>query len=90
MIEGAQLPSFYTCDQPYLHAMLEIAKMNWTTMDYKWNSSVHYQPGTKDPRPVVDLRDNASFVHVQLAGANEFDSKKMHRVVNDSVNEWAI
>ena len=90
MIESAQLPPFYTCDQPYLHAMLEVAKMNWLTMDYSWNSSVHYQPGTKAPSPVVDLRDCAKFVHVQLAGANNFDKVKMNRVVNKPVNQWAI
>ena len=52
--------------------------------------TAHYQPGTKDPRPVVDLRDSANFVHVQLAGANNFDKVKMNRVVNKPVNEWAI
>lgn len=88
LIEGTGLPAFYTCDQPYLHAMLEIAKMKWITMDYKWNSSVHYQPGTKEPRPVVDLRDNANFVHVQLAGANNFDVSKITKVVNLPVEEW--
>ena len=90
MIKSAGLPEFYTCDQPYLHAMLEVANMNWTTMDYKWNSSVHFQPGTKDPRPVVDLRNNANFVHVQLAGANKFEPDKMDRVVNQPVEEWNL
>ena len=90
MIDNAQLPAFYTCDQPYLHAMLEVAKMNWLTMDYKWNSSVHYQPGAKEPRPIIDLRDNSNFVHVQLAGANKFDKAKIKRVVNDSVKDWNL
>lgn len=91
LIRAAGLPVFYTCDQPYLHAMLEVAELNWKSMDYKWNSSVHYVPGTSGRRPVNDLRnDEANFVHVQLAGATNFDEERLHRVVNMPVWAWGF
>ena len=84
-------PSFYTCDQPYLHAMLEVCKFKWKTMDYKWNSSVHYKPGTKgEDRPVNDLRDDANFVHIQLNKADNFSEETLSRVTNLPVSEWQI
>ena len=86
-----KLPAFYTCDQPYVHAMLEVCGFDWTTMPYKWNSSVHYDPGVKTkPRPVIDLRNNANFVHVQLNGADDWDADKIHRVVNLPRKEWNL
>lgn len=90
IINSKGFPPFYTCDQPYLHAMLEVCGFNWKTMDYKWNSSVHYVPGTKDPRPVNDLRDNANFVHVQLRNADNFSAKKLETIVNNPVKEWNL
>lgn len=91
LINDNNLPSFYTCDQPYLHAMLEACDFNWTVMDYKWNSSVFYTPGTSgDKRPVTDLRDHASFVHVQLNGKLMMDSDKLWRVTNLPVKEWNL
>ena len=86
------LPSFYTCDQPYIHAMLEVCEFNWKTMPYKWNSSVHYDPGVKSqPRPVIDLRkENCNFVHIQLNGADNFDKEKINRIVNLPVDEWNL
>ena len=35
-------------------------------------------------------RNNANFVHVQLAGANKFEPDKMDRVVNQPVEEWNL
>lgn len=82
------LPAFYTCDQPYLHAMM--MKLNWKELDYKWNSSVHYTPATKDPRPVTDLRDGANMVHVQLGGVSQFSADKFKRIVNLPVKDWNL
>lgn len=91
MIQSAGLPPFYTCDQPYLHAMLEVCDFKWITMDYKWNSSVFYTPGTVgDNRPVTDLRDGANFVHVQLNGKHHMDADKLWRITNLSVEEWNL
>lgn len=85
------LPPFYTCDQPYFHAMLEICAFDWLTMDYKWNSSVHFDPGNKQqPRPVIDLRKNANMVHIQLNGADNWSADKIKQVVNLPVSEWNL
>jgi hypothetical protein len=90
LISRNNFPSFYTCDQPYLHAMLEVCNFNWKTIDYKWNSSVHYVPQTSDPRPVNDFRFNANFVHIQLRNADNFDAEKLWKITNLPVNEWGI
>lgn len=89
MIYQANLPSFYASDQVYLHAMLEVCKFKWFVMDYKWNSSVHYMPGTSGPnRPVNDLRNDPYFVHIQLGGADHFDEDTLLRITNLPVAEW--
>ena len=92
LINVFKLPPFYTCDQHYIHAMLEVCNFNWKVMPYKWNSSVHYDPGNKQqPRPVIDLRkDNCNFVHIQLNGADNFDKDKIHRIVNKPIEEWEL
>ena len=92
VVKGAGLPDFYTCDQPYIHAMLEVCDFNWITMPYKWNSSVHYDPGQKShPRPILDLRDeDYNFVHIQLNGADNWDADKLHRITNLPTEEWFL
>jgi hypothetical protein len=91
MVRRAGLPAFYTCDQPYLHAMLEVAAMRWIVMDYRWNSSIHFTPGTTGPnRPVNDLRTNANLVHVQLRGADHFDAERLWTIVNKPVAGWGF
>ena len=91
LMSAFQMPAFYTCDQPYFHAMLEVCKFNWITMPYKWNSSVHFDPGIRtQPRPVIDLRKDANFVHIQLNGADNWDKEKIHRVTNLPVSEWNL
>lgn len=86
MIDRNHLPAFYSCDQPYIHAMLEVCKFNWEVMPYKWNSQIHHTPGTRgqDPRPISDYRqDDTQFVHVQLNGADHYSLEETKRVVND-------
>ena len=89
-MNAAGLTKFYECDQPYLHAMLEVCKFNWITMDYKWNSAVHYTPGTSgSKRPVIDLRNNrANFVHIQLRFGDCYDYDTTWRVANLPVDLW--
>lgn len=90
-IKASRLPAFYTCDQPYLHAMLSMGVLDWAVMDYRWNSSVHYKAGTKgESRPVADLRDNPHFVHVQLRGKHDMDSDTLERVANLPVSQWDL
>lgn len=90
-IKASRLPAFYTCDQPYLHAMLSMEALSWAVMDYRWNSSVHYKDGTKgESRPVVDLRDNPHFVHVQLRGKHDMDREALERIANLPVSQWDL
>ena len=92
LINAFKLPPFYTCDQHYIHAMLEVCNFNWIQMPYKWNSSVHYDPGVKiQPRPVIDLRKkDYNFVHIQINGADNFSKEKIHTIVNKPVKEWQL
>lgn len=92
LITAFRLPPFYTCDQPFIHAMLEVCKLDWKQMPYKWNSSVHYDPGNKvHPRPIIDLRkDNCNFVHIQLNGADNWTWDTINRVVNQPKEQWGI
>lgn len=91
LVTNIGLPAFYTSDQTYLHAMLEVCKMNWMTMDYKWNSSVFYTPSTSGPnRPVIDLRSNPNFVHIQLNSKHAMDADRLWRVTNLPVEEWNL
>lgn len=80
------LPSFYSCDQPYLHAMLEFCKFNWEIMPYIWNSQLHHTPGTRgqEPRPISDYRtEQTQFVHMQLNGADHYSYEETKRIAND-------
>tara|TARA_R100000234_G_scaffold111921_1_gene85230 strand:+ start:1760 stop:2572 length:813 start_codon:yes stop_codon:yes gene_type:complete len=85
--------SFYTCDQPYLHAQLIIKDINWQQMDPAWNCFVHYigHPAIK-PRPINDTRVNGegNFIHIQLRGADDFDEEKLWRITNLPQSEWRI
>ena len=90
-INAASLIAFYTCDQPYLHAMLDVANMNWVELDNGWNSYIHYVRQGKEPKCVNDTRTkNTKFVHVQLAGADHLDAETHRRIVNLPQNEWNI
>lgn len=91
LAQAFRLPAFYTCDQPYFHAMLEVCEFNWKIMPYAWNSSVHFDPGVKQhPRPVIDLRRNAKLVHIQINGADDWDANKIYRITNLPVKEWKL
>lgn len=82
---------FYECDQPYLHAMLEIGKFNWIVMDYKWNSSVHHQANGSGNHGINDLRkEDTNFVHLQLKGADWYDYDTTWRVTNLPVSQWGL
>jgi hypothetical protein len=91
-INSKKMPSFYTCDQPYLHAMLKIAKLDYVELDNGWNSYIHYIGDPKqNPRPVNDTRNKETkFVHVQIRGADHFDGKTLWRITNLPQNEWKL
>lgn len=90
LINKSGLNSFYTCDQPYLHAMIFATNMNMLEMHNGWNSYVH---GTKDKinpkRRIIDHRDeNTRFVHCQFPGADNMTEEQLLRVVNLPREEW--
>lgn len=94
MIKATSLNSFYTCDQPYLHAMLEVANLNWIELDNGWNSYVHYTKQLhidNGARRINDTRTkNTKFVHIQLAGADHWDATKLNRIANLPQLEWNL
>ena len=91
-IRSHELGHFYTIDQNYLHAMMFVMKLDYTEMDNGWNSYVHYTgDANKKPRPVNDSRNkDTKFVHIQLRGADDYDSDKLWRVVNKPEKEWML
>jgi hypothetical protein len=90
-IKSCDLPVFYTCDQPYLHAMLQICELDYQEMDNGWNSYVHYILDENDNRKINDTRDKGTkFVHIQLRGADNFNEDILYRITNKPVEEWKI
>lgn len=90
LIKRTNLDSFYTCDQPYLHAMIFVTDMNVQILNNKWNSYIH---GTidknHDGRYIVDHRTSEScFVHCQFPGADDMTAEQLNRVVNLSSDKW--
>lgn len=90
LIRRAKLDSFYTCDQPYLHAMMFAKKFDVQIMNEGWNSYVH---GTKDvhhpKRRIVDWRNNSTkFVHCQFPGADNMNEEQLLRIVNLPRDQW--
>ena len=84
------LVPFYTCDQPYLHAMLKVANMDYIELDNEWNRYVHYlNKEGLTRKPVLDPRtENTKFVHIQVRGADHYTAEKLRTITNRPVNEW--
>ena len=90
LVRNAGLDSFYTCDQPYLHAMMYAKGFDVQEMNNNWNSYVH---GTRDihheKRYIVDHRTSETkFVHCQFPGADNMNEEQLLRVVNLPREEW--
>ena len=89
-VRRTNLDSFYTCDQPYLHAIMFSTNMNVIEMHNGWNSYIH---GTKDiyqpKRRIMDWRDEQTkFVHCQFPGADDMTTEQLLKVVNLPRKEW--
>ena len=86
------ISDFYASDQGYIHAMLEVANLDWVELNAGWNSFIHYEPETSGPkRPVVDTRtEETKFVHVQLRAADHYDYDKLWRITNQEESTWGI
>ena len=90
LVKRSGLDSFYTCDQPYLHAMMFVTNMDVIELDNNWNSYVH---GTRDKnqpkRRIVDHRTpETKFVHCQFPGADNMNEEQLLRVVNLPRDQW--
>ena len=86
------LISFYTADQNYLHAMLQVAQMDYVEMDNEWNSFIHFIKDLKTNKRVPnDTRtENTKLVHIQMSGADHFDAEKMYRITNLPKSVWNL
>lgn len=86
------LSSFYTCDQPYLHAMLKITNMDYVELSNDWNALIHYLGDyTMKIKPVSDPRTkHTKFVHIQMRGADHYDAEKLWKITNLPVEEWGV
>ena len=86
------LISFYTADQNYLHAMLQVAHMDYVEMDNGWNSFIHFikDPKTNKKVPNDTRTKDTKFVHIQMAGADHFDAEKLDRITNLPKEEWKL
>jgi hypothetical protein len=91
-VRAEGLDSFYTCDQPYLHAMMFAKNFNVQRMNNGWNSYIHYtRDNTRPDRYLCDWRnEETKFVHVQFAGADNLDEETHWKIVNLPREKWGI
>lgn len=84
------LSGFYLSDQTYYQTMMVGSGVDFTILDPKWNSQIHYLRDTHPPR-VNDCRTpETNFVHVQISGADHLDTDAHRRMVNLPVTLWNI
>lgn len=90
LISSRPLNSFYTCDQPYLHAMMFAKDLDFIELNNNWNSYIHYSRTKNKPmRYLVDNRTpKTKFVHIQFAGADNLNEDQLYIVTNYPPNEW--
>ena len=91
-VKSNGISTFYTADQNYLHAMLQVANIEYVELDAGWNSYVHYLgDGSMKVRPVNDMRTPyTKFVHIQLRCADNYDADKLNRITNLPEAEWEL
>lgn len=90
-IKCTNLNAFYTCDQPYVHIMMQ--KLNWVELDNEWNRYITYTGKTnnKGIKTVCDPRTpNTKFVHIQLRGADHYDADMHWKIANLPVEKWGV
>lgn len=91
-VRARGLDSFYTCDQPYLHAQMFVHDFDVQYMHNGWNSYVHHTRDINHAEPYLcDWRNESTrFVHVQFAGADNLNAKQHWEVVNLPREEWSF
>jgi hypothetical protein len=88
-ILSQKVHKLYARDQNYLHAMIFITKMKFKELDIGWNSFMHYLgKANMKNRPINDMRTkDTKFVHIQLRGADNYESRKLWEITNLSVEQ---
>ena len=92
LIKSHRFNSFYTCDQPYVHAMMNVCDFAWVELDNEWNRYITYT-GDKSMKvkPVCDPRTpNTKFVHIQLRAADHYSAEQHWKIANLPVEEWGV
>lgn len=85
------IQTFYTADQNYIHAMLEVAHMDWVELDNGWNSLVHWKRNKQGTKELHDPRtETTKFVHIQAAGVSNQDAETHWKIVNRPKTEWDL
>jgi lipopolysaccharide biosynthesis glycosyltransferase len=80
---------FYSLDQNYLGGMAFLETTEFTQLDNKWNSQIHFQ-GQGNPRPIhSNITDDTQLVHIQLRGRNTLTDQKIYDIVNKPIEKWA-
>jgi hypothetical protein len=82
---------FYALDQNYMHAMAFSMGLKMQELDNKWNCYVHYLTRAREIVGVIDPRTpQTRMVHVQLRGADDYDDRTLHRIVNLPQAQWRL
>jgi len=93
MINQHRMPAFYTCDQPYVHAMVHVCGMNFVELNNGWNCYLHHywKDATKKEKLLNDSRTpDFKMVHIQLRTADHWDAQKLWTITNRPVEEWNL
>lgn len=93
LINSKKLKTFYTADQNYIHAMLQVASMDYIELDNGWNSFIHpyHVDVSKVNTAINDSRTKETkFVHIQLKSADHWDADTHFRITNLPQDKWNI
>jgi len=78
-VRAHKLPSFYTLDQNYLHAMAFMGHLEFTRISPEWNRQVH---ATADGSTYDARTQDTKLVHIQYRGADHWPDTKLLAIIN--------
>lgn len=91
LIKSSGLPNFYTLDQNYFHAMMQVANMEHVDLDNNWNCLIHHYIDDSGERKLSDPRtEDTKFVQIQIRSADHWDAATQERITNLPQCEWNI
>lgn len=89
--KSVQLPTFYTLDQMYLHAMMYVAKLQISELDNKWNSFCIHVRDKNNNIILQDYRTESTvFVHNQMKNTDNLKETDYIDLASKSNNEWTF